>query len=33
VLMRRFKVENPIDRFFERLFHPKDAAKDTKAVG
>ena len=33
VLMRRFKVDNPIDDFFARLFHPKSGAKDTKAAG
>jgi len=33
VLMRRFKVDNPIDDFFARLLHPKGGAKDTKAAG
>jgi hypothetical protein len=35
VLMRRFKVDNPIDQFFHRLTSPRDAVaagKDVKAA-
>jgi hypothetical protein len=32
VLMRRFKVENPIDGFFARLTAHREGPKDTKAA-
>ena len=32
VLMRRFKVDNPIDQFFVRLTSPRTAVKDVKAA-
>jgi YidC/Oxa1 family membrane protein insertase len=32
VLMRRFKVDNPLDQFVARLIGPRASAKDVKVV-